>query len=86
MISAPLDNPGEQKPAESDSSITLTGTFRNGVEGTIVTNVHVRDVDGDFVAVSGLREGFGGGGGEPTTDVTIVNSKFNRCGSRVRMS
>ncbi len=62
-------------PNEQDSGIQL-----NGVEGALVTNVNIRDVDGDFVTVNGLHEGFGGGGGEPATDVTIANNKFNRSG------
>ena len=62
-------------PNQQNSGVQL-----NGVERAVVTNMNVRNVDGDFVTVSGLHEGLGGGGGEPATDVTIANNTFNRSG------
>ncbi len=60
---------------DPDSAIQLSG-----VEGALVTNVTVHDVYGDFVTVSGLHEGPGGGGGQPSTDVTVTNNQFNGAG------
>ncbi len=74
-IVGPNSSGGGGGSNQQDSGVQL-----NGVQRAVVTNMRIRNVDGDFVTVSGLHEGVGGGGGEPATDVTIANNTFNRSG------
>jgi Putative Ig domain len=58
-----------------DSGIQLYG-----VQRALVQNNTVKNVDGDFVTISGLYEASDGGGGSPSTDVTVVGNTFDISG------
>jgi hypothetical protein len=63
----------------NDSGIQLSG-----VEGALIQKVNIKDVDGDFVTLSGLHEAGGqrndGQANYPTTYTTITANSFSRSG------
>jgi Right handed beta helix region len=75
---------GDPRPSahfQPDSFISFYGTQR-----ALVDHVTMRGPYGDYVTIGGFHEAPGGGGGYPSTDITIENSNFSdagRCGVSV---
>jgi hypothetical protein len=65
--------------SQNDSGIQLSG-----VQTATITGMTIKDVDGDFVTVSGLLEAAdeaaGGSAAFPSVDVTISDNSFDRSG------
>jgi len=65
--------------SENDSGIELSG-----VQRVTLSHLGIKDVDGDFVTLTGLHEGSaevaGGEASDPTVDATIRGSTFVRSG------
>lgn len=67
---------GGSTPAlQPDSFISFYGTQR-----ALVNHVNMTGPYGDFVTITGLHEAPGGGGGMPSTDITVENGTFRNAG------
>jgi hypothetical protein len=52
----------------------------DGTQRVLINHVTERGTYGDFVSITGFHEAPGGGGGMPSTDVTIENGNFTYAG------
>jgi hypothetical protein len=57
-----------------------SGIQLSGVQRALIQGVTIKNVDGDFVTMSGLHEATSGQASFPTTDATIRGNSFSRSG------